>query len=251
LRCGGAVDRVRAEFGGNLCRAIRSRVLPQLHRSRESLYPSSPFPRSCDRGEQLLGGYVIMEELAKSCRQNPACAKDGQRNAGNLTVCGWFGKSQRLRLLYCRTCKKRLSERKGKPLFRAQLPEPKLLSLLEHVAEGCGVCATNCFSKDWGLHQAATYFTLYSYNFWWPIRTLRFHGDDPRWHPRTPAMAAGLADHAALALTPSPFCWKLVMRQTQPSQGNGAVNTHETTTLCRPHPRGVKSARTASLDKND
>jgi IS1 family transposase len=52
-----------------------------------------------------------------------------------------------------------------------------------------------CFSKDWDLHQAATYFTLYSYNFCWPVRTLRCRGDDRHWHPRTPAMAAGLADH--------------------------------------------------------
>ena len=29
------------------------------------------------------------------------------------------------------------------------------------------------FSKDWRYHEAATYFTLYSYNFCWPVRTLR------------------------------------------------------------------------------
>jgi IS1 family transposase len=51
------------------------------------------------------------------------------------------------------------------------------------------------FSKDWDLHNAATYFTLYAYNFCWPVRTLRFRGDDHRWHPRTPAMMAGLVDH--------------------------------------------------------
>jgi len=52
-----------------------------------------------------------------------------------------------------------------------------------------------CFSKDWHLHQAATYFSLYSYNFCWPVRTLRTRGHDSHWHPCTPAMAAGLADH--------------------------------------------------------
>lgn len=52
-----------------------------------------------------------------------------------------------------------------------------------------------CFSKDWDLHQAATYFSLYSYNFCWPVRTLRLRGDDRHWHPCTPAMSAGLADH--------------------------------------------------------
>ncbi len=52
-----------------------------------------------------------------------------------------------------------------------------------------------CFSKDWSVHQAITYFTMYSYNFCWPVRTLRTRGEDGAWQPRTPAMAAGLADH--------------------------------------------------------
>ena len=51
------------------------------------------------------------------------------------------------------------------------------------------------FSKDWGFHEAATYFTLYSYNFCWPVRTLRVKDDRGRWEQRTPAMAAGLTDH--------------------------------------------------------
>jgi IS1 family transposase len=51
------------------------------------------------------------------------------------------------------------------------------------------------FSKDWGVHQAMTRFTLYSYNFCWPVRTLRQQAEDGHWQPRTPAMAAGLADH--------------------------------------------------------
>jgi hypothetical protein len=51
------------------------------------------------------------------------------------------------------------------------------------------------FSKDWGAHQALTAFTMYSYNFCWPVRTLRERGTGRRWRPRTPAMAAGLADH--------------------------------------------------------
>jgi IS1 family transposase len=52
-----------------------------------------------------------------------------------------------------------------------------------------------CFSKDWSVHRAITYFTMYSYNFCWPVRTLRVKGDDGTWQRRTPAMAAGLADH--------------------------------------------------------
>jgi IS1 family transposase len=51
------------------------------------------------------------------------------------------------------------------------------------------------FSKDWRVHEAMTYFTLYSYNFCWAVRTLRVRGADGHWQRRTPAMAAGLADH--------------------------------------------------------
>jgi hypothetical protein len=51
------------------------------------------------------------------------------------------------------------------------------------------------FSKDWEVHEAMTYFTLYSDNFCWTVRTLRVRGEDGRWRPRTAAMAAGLADH--------------------------------------------------------
>ena len=54
---------------------------------------------------------------------------------------------------------------------------------------------TYCFSKDWDVHDAVTYFTMYTYNFCWPVRTLRQRGPDNRWLPQTPAMAAGLTDH--------------------------------------------------------
>jgi IS1 family transposase len=50
-------------------------------------------------------------------------------------------------------------------------------------------------SKGWRYHEAATYLTLYSYNFCRPVRTLREPIGDGHWRRRTPAMAAGLADH--------------------------------------------------------
>ena len=52
-----------------------------------------------------------------------------------------------------------------------------------------------CFSKDWDIHNAMTFFTMYSYNFCWPVRTLRIQDRNDRWHSRTPAMVAGLTDH--------------------------------------------------------
>jgi hypothetical protein len=51
------------------------------------------------------------------------------------------------------------------------------------------------FSKDWHVHEAMTYFSLYSYNFCCPVRTLNERGERGRIRKRTPAMAAGLADH--------------------------------------------------------
>jgi hypothetical protein len=47
------------------------------------------------------------------------------------------------------------------------------------------------FSKGWWIHRAVTFFTMYSYNFCWPVRTLRKESGEAR----TPAMAAKLTDH--------------------------------------------------------
>jgi IS1 family transposase len=52
-----------------------------------------------------------------------------------------------------------------------------------------------CFSKDWDVHNAMTYFTMYSYDFCWPVRTLRLQDRNNRLLSVTPAMAAGLTDH--------------------------------------------------------
>jgi len=54
---------------------------------------------------------------------------------------------------------------------------------------------TCCFSKDWEVHEAMTYFTMYSYNFCWPVRALRVQVGEKEYQQRTPAMAAGLTDH--------------------------------------------------------
>jgi IS1 family transposase len=51
------------------------------------------------------------------------------------------------------------------------------------------------FSKDWDVHKWVSYFTLYSYNFCWPVRTLRFREAAGRYQNQTPAMSAGLTDH--------------------------------------------------------
>jgi transposase-like protein len=75
------------------------------------------------------------------CCQNPDCPDYGQRGKGNLTAPMRYGPQQR-RLLRCRTCKARFSERKGTPLFGAQLPRDKVAAVLSHIAEGVGVRKT-------------------------------------------------------------------------------------------------------------
>jgi IS1 family transposase len=53
-----------------------------------------------------------------------------------------------------------------------------------------------CFSKNPRMHEAVTYFTTYSYNYCWEVRTLQVRDKQSGgWQSRTPAMAAGLSDH--------------------------------------------------------
>jgi LacI family transcriptional regulator len=84
----------------------------------------------------------MQEDLSRFCCQNPDCPDHGRRGAGNLTVCARYGKDQQRRMLYCRTCKARFSERKGTPLFGSQLTQEQALSIFEHLAERTGVRAT-------------------------------------------------------------------------------------------------------------
>jgi hypothetical protein len=51
------------------------------------------------------------------------------------------------------------------------------------------------FSKEAEVHEAATYFIGYSYNFCWAVKTLEIKDETGSRQQRTPAMAAGLADH--------------------------------------------------------
>ena len=91
-----------------------------------------------------------MEDLSNFCCQNKDCPDYLKINAGNLTVCGWFGKNKNIRLLYCRTCRYRFSERKGTPLFRLRLDDEKMATVFNHISEGCGVRKT---SRLVGVHR--------------------------------------------------------------------------------------------------
>jgi len=83
-----------------------------------------------------------MDDLSSFCCQNATCPDYGKRGLGNLTVPARYGPHQR-RLLRCRTCKARFSERKGTPLFDTRLPADQATAVLQHLAEGCGVPQTS------------------------------------------------------------------------------------------------------------
>ena len=84
-----------------------------------------------------------MDDLKNFCCQNPDCSDYGRRGLDNLRVCFRNGPNHERRVLACRTCQKRFSERKGTPLYRAKLPEDKALSVLQHLQESCGVRQTS------------------------------------------------------------------------------------------------------------
>jgi transposase-like protein len=83
------------------------------------------------------------DNLDRFCCQNAQCPEYGQRGKGNLRVGFRYGKDKQRRLLVCRTCQARFSERKGTPLFDARLPDDQVVSILEHLRERCGVRQTS------------------------------------------------------------------------------------------------------------
>lgn len=74
---------------------------------------------------------------------NSDCPDNGKRGHGNVYFRGWSGRDKRIRMVYCRTCKRSYSERKGTPFERSLLPADKVVSVLDHIREGCGIRATS------------------------------------------------------------------------------------------------------------
>ena len=82
------------------------------------------------------------DDLNIFCCQNPDCPDYGKRDQNNLTVCGVYG-AHDYRLLRCKTCKGRFSERKGTVLFNSKIDSETAISVLEHISEGCGLRKTS------------------------------------------------------------------------------------------------------------
>jgi hypothetical protein len=84
-----------------------------------------------------------MDDLKNFCCQNPDCPEYGRRGLDNLRVCFRYGPQKTTRVLACRTCQQRFSERKGSALYRCKLPKAKAVSVLQHLQEDCGVRQTS------------------------------------------------------------------------------------------------------------
>jgi transposase-like protein len=81
----------------------------------------------------------MCDDLLGLCCQNTNCPDHQKFGKNNLKVETRYGKQGERRLLLCRTCGKRFSERKGTLLFKAQLPDEKIDLLTSYLGNGKGV----------------------------------------------------------------------------------------------------------------
>ena len=89
---------------------------------------------------------VFTDDLDKFCCPNKSCSQYGIRGAKNISVRDTYG-PHHTRLLWCRSCNKRFSERRGTIFFDARLPQDKIVSIVEHVVEGNGMRKTSRLLK--------------------------------------------------------------------------------------------------------
>lgn len=121
-------------------------------------------------GDEELG--PLQRPLEELCCVNAACEDRGRKGNGNLLVRKGKG-GGRWRVLRCSTCKSEFSERKGTALWGARMRPDRILSVAEHLKEGCGIRKTSRLagvSKDGatamavrlGLHARAQHDGLVS-----------------------------------------------------------------------------------------
>ena len=92
-----------------------------------------------------------MKPLSEFCCINAECSEHGERGGENLRVHQIYGKSDTIRLLECKVCGHKFSERAHTALSGSRLPRDKIISILHHLAEGCGqrrICRLVGVSRD-------------------------------------------------------------------------------------------------------
>ena len=80
-----------------------------------------------------------MKNISEFSCINLQCPDYGKRGHGNIRFQQTYGKNNPIRLLQCKTCGQRFSERSHTALSGNRLPLKKVISVLEHLAEGCGI----------------------------------------------------------------------------------------------------------------
>src|SRR5215831_15416503 len=100
----------------------------------------------------------------------------------------WYLQSQRTWDRLCHSC------RGSSFLPRGAFPEGGASVVLRRRHAGSLEALWVHGQRPW-FHEVMTDFTMYSDNFCWPVRTLEHRVEDGRVRSRSPAMAAGLADH--------------------------------------------------------
>ncbi len=92
-----------------------------------------------------------MKALSEFCCIDSDCSEHGKRGGENLRVHQRYGKSDTIRLLECKVCGRKFSERAHTALSGSRLPKEKIISILHHLAEGCGqrrICRLVGVSRD-------------------------------------------------------------------------------------------------------
>ena len=92
-----------------------------------------------------------MKPLSDFCCINTDCSEHVKRDGKNLRVHQMYGKSDTIRLLECKVCGHKFSERAHTALSGCRLPRDKIISILHHLAEGCGqrqICRLVGVSRD-------------------------------------------------------------------------------------------------------
>ena len=83
-----------------------------------------------------------MKDIREFSCVNLCCQDYGKKRYGNISVHQKYGKNNSIRLLRCKTCGTRFSERTNTAISEARLPLEKIVSVLKHLAEGCGIRKT-------------------------------------------------------------------------------------------------------------
>ncbi len=81
-------------------------------------------------------------ELSQYFCPNKDCKDYGLRNQSNIGKRAVYGKDNRW-LLYCKTCRKKVSETRCTAFFGAKYPRETIQAIIRVVAEGNGVRATS------------------------------------------------------------------------------------------------------------